>query len=149
MLQSEERQGRLETNQEETEEWRDIRGYEGRYQVSSFGRVKSLDRIIDVKSRTYRRFGKTQVDPPKKAKKKGKILSPSCPKKSYKTVILSGKTHRVHRLVAEAFLEPSEKPYVNHINLDKHDNHISNLEWCTPKENSSHYNEQMKKKKRN
>ena len=108
------------------EEWRDVVGYEGRYQVSSMGRVKSLERK-DCLGRTI----------------KERILKPSPTKYGYLVVSLyaGGKTKNVtvHRLVCEAFHEnPDNKPQINHLNEDKTDNRACNLEWCTCKQNINH-----------
>jgi hypothetical protein len=100
--------------------WKDVKGYEGYYQISNKGNVKSLD---------FRRTGKHHLL---------KLKHNS----GYPFVILGfGKTWsvRVHRLVALAFLPTVEgKHCVNHINGIKTDNSVSNLEWCTFKENSLH-----------
>ena len=109
-----------------SEEWRDVVGYEGRYQVSSMGRVKSLVRK-DCLGRTV----------------KERILKPGVIHNGYLQVGLCAggkqKTLRVHRLVCEAFHEnPDNKPQVNHINEDKTDNRACNLEWCTCKQNLNH-----------
>lgn len=99
------------------EVWKDIEGYEGLYQVSNFGRVKS----------SYtNRFLKGRKSP------QGYLLVNLC-----KNNIASGKT--IHRLVAQAFIPNSEnKPQVNHIDEDKTNNMVSNLEWMTSKENLNH-----------
>lgn len=123
----------LEQNENEMREevWRDIKGYEGLYQVSNMGRIKRLERTFFDKS------GHKQHP-------KERILKPKTEQNGYLRVILcngSGKrkTLLVHRLVCEAFHENSEnKPYVNHIDENKANNKASNLEWCTVTENINH-----------
>ena len=97
------------------EEWRDIKGFEGKYMVSNLGRVKSLN---------YRRTGKEKIM--KGADNgHGYLFVELC--KDGKT-----KTCRINRLVAQAFLEnPQNLPEVNHKNEDKTDNRVENLEWCS------------------
>ena len=114
----------------QSEVWRDVPGFEGHYQVSDFGSVKSLDRYID-----HPRIGKIF--------RKGKVLKQSYASKGYKQVCLNveGKTttFRVHRLVAMAFLEnPKDLETVNHIDGNKENNHVSNLEWCSVADNLRH-----------
>ena len=119
----------LEQNEEEI--WKDIKGYEGLYQVSNMGRVKSLEHV------TIRKNGS-------KLPVKERILKPEILHNGYLRVKLydsSDKMKRflVHRLVCEAFHEnPENRPDVNHINEDKSDNRACNLEWVTRKENNNH-----------
>lgn len=106
------------------EEWRDIEGFEGIYQVSNMGRVRSL--AHETNGKHY----------------KGKILS-SGVSAGYHLVRLSKGNEkvskRVHRLVAEAFIENlNELPEVNHLDGNKNNNCVENLEWCTSKENKVH-----------
>ena len=108
------------------EEWRDVVGYEGLYQVSSMGRVKSLERK-DCLGRTV----------------KERILKSRTNRYGYMEVNLCAdgkrKMLKVHRLVCQAFHDnPDNKPEVNHVNEDKTDNRACNLEWCTVKENNNH-----------
>lgn len=102
------------------EEWKDIKSYEGLYMISSFGRVKVV-----------------------KPRYKGKVLLSPNKKSKYLFVTLykdkKGKNHTIHRLVAEAFLNKSnEADVVNHIDGDKKNNNVNNLEWITQKENVRH-----------
>lgn len=109
------------------EEWRDIPHYEGLYQVSNLGQIRSIDRVV------RRCIGTTKM-------LKGIILNPLFQRNGYMFVILSknGKTKRmaIHRAVALAFIpNPDNKSEVNHINEDKRDNRVSNLEWITIHDN--------------
>lgn len=117
--------------QEIEEEWRDIPGYEGYYQVSNLGRVRSLDRVVNGHGRGFPRLHKSR------------IIAQSYNHYGYRTISLcmdsKPKTHLVHRLVANAFISNCEnKEDVNHINGMKTDNAVTNLEWATRKENMQH-----------
>lgn len=110
--------------------WKDVVGYEGLYQVSNLGRIKSFDRTFPDKKRGVR-------------KHKGKILTQGRKSNEYPVVTLIGKdgqhkTHRVHRIVAKAFINPVDgKEFIDHINGVRYDNRVENLRWCTHQENDN------------
>ena len=119
-----------------TEEWKDIQGYEGFYQVSNLGNVRSVDHIVNAISR----WGTPQTYTVKGKLRKGVISSVGYPQ-----VLLSKEgtvtTHQIHRLVAMAFLpNPCNLPEVNHKNENKRDNRACNLEWCTRYYNAHYLN---------
>ena len=110
------------------EEWKDIKGFEGYYQVSNLGRVRSLDREI------YHSYNKTI------SHYKGSIMKLSKRRKGYLGLVLmkgnKQKSFLVHRLVAEAFIpNPNNYDQVNHIDENKTNNQVDNLEWCNCKYN--------------
>jgi len=114
----------------EKEVWKPIKGFRDMYEVSDHGRVRSLDRLVENK-----RWGKSRM--------KGKILSSKrrTGHPGYMNTALYTKSgvrsdRPVHRLVAESFIPKVKgKKIVNHIDHNPQNNHSSNLEWCTPKEN--------------
>ena len=121
------------------EEWKDIKGYEGLYQISNLGRVKSL------------RYANKQA-----FYKREKLLKGANDKDGYLQVTLcknnTKKTCRIHKLVAESFLDnPYNYSCINHKDENKQNNNYKNLEYCTIKYNNN-YNEMpirrgMKKRK--
>lgn len=110
--------------------YRPIKGYEGLYEVSNHGNVRSLSRM------TKGRWGSMKTSP-------GRQLKLNKHQLGYLRVDLSkdgkSKHNLAHRLVAEAFIpNPDNKKAVNHIDGDKENNRVENLEWCTYKENTQH-----------
>ena len=110
--------------------WKAIPDYDGLYEVSTMGRVRSKDRTIP--------------HPRNKAMKlprRGKILKPELDKYGYPVVTLSKdnktKTHKIHRLVAITYIpNPDNLPQIDHINAKKYDNRPENLRWCTTQQNT-------------
>lgn len=103
------------------EVWKDIPGYEGLYQISNIGNIRSLN---------YNQTGKVQ---------RLKLDT----HKGYKKLCLykngRKKSHRVHRLVALAFIpNPNNLPYINHKDENRANNCVWNLEWCTAKYNTNY-----------
>lgn len=123
---------------EEKEIWKDVVGYEGLYQVSNLGRVKSLPRRIMCGWADFI--------------SKEKIISQANHRQGYKIVCFhrngKQKTYKVHRLVAEAFI-PNHKKYkcINHKDENKSNNVVSNLEWCNHSYNNNYgtRNEKVRK----
>lgn len=113
----------------EIEEWKDVPGYLGYYQISNLGRVKSLNRTIVYSPSKFYPNGRVRV-------LKEKILTPSVDKKGYEfaQLFINGnyRSKKIHRLVAEVFIpNPNNLEQVNHKDENKKNNKVSNLEWCT------------------
>ena len=114
------------------EKWKPIVGYEGLYEVSNMGRVRSLDHVD--------RLGRVI---------KGKLRKEQKSSNGYRQVCLSKngqhKIALIHRLVASAFIDnPKRLPEVNHIDENKTNNIASNLEWCTRKYNNQYGTKPMR-----
>ena len=129
-----------------TEIWKDIEGYEGLYQVSNLGRVRSLGRDI-VRRTRYGTMAPYHIA--------GRLLKPLHSQGDYCYVHLFGNdgtstNHKVHRLVAKAFVpNPDNMNEVNHIDEDKDNNRADNLEWCKHVDNCNYgtRNERSKAKR--
>lgn len=113
-----------------TEAWLPIPGYEGYYEASNLGRIRSVDRYTESRWGTPT-FHKSQL-------MKCRVVS-----NGYQHVMLTKDGQKreplVHRIIAEIFLpNPEGKPQVNHKDGDKSNNQVSNLEWCTESQNQLH-----------
>lgn len=114
------------TTEKDTQElWSEIEGYEGEYEVSSIGRVRSKKLLVWGGRKYYI--------------KKGRILKPGLSGTGYYTVSLRGKTHKISRLVANAFLcKINESDCVNHIDGNKENDNVKNLEFISISQNNKH-----------
>lgn len=111
--------------------WKPVPDYEGHYEVSTMGRVRSVDKVV-----------KHPRNPNMELPKKGRILKYELDKYGYPVVTLckesKTRTFKIHRLVAFAFIpNPDNLPQIDHINNKKYDNRPENLRWCTTKQNST------------
>lgn len=110
------------------ETWKDVEGFEGIYQISNRGEVRSLDRFDGIRGI------------------KGRTIKPNLKQNGYAQVGLRKEGKRkwvsIHRLVAIHFINnPKNKPQVNHIDCNKQNNNIENLEWVTAQDNYKHAKE--------
>ena len=113
--------------------WKDIKGFEGLFQVSSFGRVKTLKRVVRYTQRNqYGEFETSKTI-------QEKIQKPRKTKSGYLRVQLFDKDFYVHRLVASAFIRPLKpKEEINHMDGNKANNHVDNLEIVSRVQNQNH-----------
>lgn len=114
--------------------WKDIPSFEGLYQASNLGRIRSI-KHYDKMHRLW----------------EGKILTPQFDgKQNYLHISIKGKPYQIHRLVAKTFLpNPNNYPEVNHKDENKTNNCVENLEWCTHKYNNNYGNKLISKKGEN
>ena len=122
------------------EMWKAVKGYEGLYEVSDNGEIRSLDHEV--------------LNNGTSVLVKGVLKRTRMKDNGYMIVDLwkdgKGKTHHVHRLVAQAFIDnPENKQTVNHIDGNKKNNNVNNLEWLTPSEQNLHFYEHGLKSKAN
>ena len=118
------------------EEWKPIEGFEGRYEISNHGRVKSVEREVKLFGRAIKKFPE-------------RIMYHVIHNNGYKVVWLRKPgVHLkmfIHVMVARAFIpNPENKPVVNHIDCNKENCHISILEWMTFSENTKYYYQKKK-----
>jgi hypothetical protein len=120
------------TGSSKKEIWKDIPSYEGLYQASNFGNIKSLDKLVG-----------SGIKNQSQVLRKGKIMIKTIDRYGYYKLTLyknkSQKNFTIHRLVALSFLQKvANKESINHKNGIKTDNRVCNLEWCTNMENINH-----------
>lgn len=126
----------------ELEKWKEIKGFKGKYFVSNLGNIRSA-----YTSRYNKKFKRAVII------ERIKDLKQCVDKQGYKIVTLyknnKRKTYKVHRLVAETFIpNPKALPVINHINENKIDNNVKNLEWCTQKQNVIHSIKRLSQRRR-
>ena len=117
------------------EQWKNVKGFEGHYQVSDLGRIRSVEKIVMQYN--------PQLNKKVPVKYNGRVIKTEVMKDGYRRATLSvgNVQHRipVHRIVAETFIPNDDnKPHVHHKNHTRHDNRLANLEWVTPIENETY-----------
>lgn len=122
----------LKIHTKSNEIWKDIEGYEGLYQISNFGRVKSLSRLNHCGHKGSKPLRINEY-----------IRKPQITPKGYLNIKLSkdgvSTSYQIHRLVGQAFIpNPNNLPQINHIDEVKTNNIVNNLEWCTNLQNARH-----------
>lgn len=123
-----------------TEIWKDIVGFEGLYQISNYGNIKSCKRLVNAKFGSKRLVNERLLSLGKD--KDGYLMAILCQDATKKTV-------KIHRLVADAFIDKIDgKNLVNHIDSEKSNNLVSNLEWVSSLENNCHSRLNMKSSSR-
>ena len=116
------------------ENYKDIKGFEGEYQISTFGNVRSVERLVFNTNKSKRLL-------------KSRVLKANKKSNGYLSIKIKGKHFYIHRLVALAFYGVDNKrEFVNHIDGDKENNNIINLEWCTRSENTIHKYDVLRQK---
>lgn len=118
------------------EDWKPVKGFEGWYEISNMGNIRSVTRLIQHKPDRFTDKGKSQLND-------GKPIKQSLNNKGYYCVLLwrNSKAYKryIHRLIAEVFIpNDGNKKEVNHVDGNHQNNSIENLEWCTKMENMHH-----------
>lgn len=114
----------------ENEIWKEIPGYEGLYEVSNYGQIRSIKRLEKCGNKT--RIRKERIL--KQSLRRGYLFVSLCKNGEKENVV-------IHRIVALLFIpNPENKPCIDHIDGDRANNHADNLRWVTAKENSNNYN---------
>jgi len=124
----------------QNEIWKDIIGYEGYYQISNFGRIKKMERMVYDQKGNYLRKDPERLNKIHINKKRGNYYTTDL------HLLGKRKTFQTHRLLAIAFIPNTEnKKYVNHIDHNPMNNSLDNLEWVNQMENSCHAQKKIKR----